>query len=1079
MNKLKAAASVMLAIVLLVSAILVTPTANAVSTNILSTAEGEFTEISTAEQLSSILTAASSGGKFILTKDLTVDTSGWSITGNYTGNGFRTFNGELNGDGHTIIMKTNGSENLKSLFDIFSGKLYNIAINCENTVEGAVLINYTENYYDIENVTVDFSKVTYIDHGYCSRACGLIAYNQGSGTVKNVDISGGEIGEKNINKDNTNVCAAGVTENYLNSQMCIFDGINIDIDGVYVNYSNSSSSEGYAVACGAFAQIHITGAAYKDINVHVKDDIIAKAVSGSKPEILACGLSVSTSYARNISVKVDGGIYSEGYSFSTYRSGIKNNEVMFGAFGICYKLIPIQDETLYPFDEHYSEIGNLSVEVGNDISAKSIGSYTYPNRVYSMGVAKELRDDVNYFNTKVDVVGSISSEVNHSSAKAYADGIAQATYGNNNTKLRNAQVKAANIIAKSEGYAYANGFVHSINSMPVSNCSVDVGKIEASAFSSTATANGFAFDIVEGYTIDNCYVNADTIKSVSDSYASWANGFIKTAGDRLEYNNVTVGLLYADSPLQNMVGGFCNTPAASVSNQDNICVYKCNVDVDNITIPTASTYGDFAGGFAVVSDSNHSTIQTIIDSCEINISEVSLPANNYFGLFISDNNCYNGNTPFNGFHLNNNSVTIPEQYVDIYNVGNYEYVKYTFSENSGRAKNVAEIPSYENYNNWENNNIVIIGDKAYSTVCAFDDGQSVSNDGTLWQIKEIPIPDTSLKFHVNEPNAEDKLFRVYNAVPSIDYGEIEDTKETYTYSDSGLEAFYDIPSFAGDNYVFAGWYYDETDGTIDGDTAFEFGAEIPANLTDVYAHWIAVGEVNKDDSDDKELPDSMGGKYSGFGLFGVQIRPEAQFDHNLGEYYYGGLRFVTSISESLLSEIDGLSARTVNGNKVEYGFVTASESFINELAFNHPEYGINPSAYTIQYMDENVNGVDTLLESASSDQRLCPNNFRYVTNVDCTSKQGGYGNNAKIKTDHKNFNDYRLATFVVTYNDDTSGANRSKNVVARAYLRYYDANGLLRTFYNDYVGSNVYGGCSVSYDTALSYIGKSKTAVIE
>ena len=91
-------------------------------------------------------------------------------------------------------------------------------------------------------------------------------------------------------------------------------------------------------------------------------------------------------------------------------------------------------------------------------------------------------------------------------------------------------------------------------------------------------------------------------------------------------------------------------------------------------------------------------------------------------------------------------------------------------------------------------------------------------------------------------------------------------------------------------------------------------------------------------------------------------------------------------------------------------------------------------------------------------------NFRYITNVDCTSKAGGYGGDSAVKLDHQNYSGYRLATYVVTY--DGNPDDKSKNVAARAYLRYYDANGLLRTFYNDYGGTSFYGGCSISYDGA-------------
>ena len=45
------------------------------------------------------------------------------------------------------------------------------------------------------------------------------------------------------------------------------------------------------------------------------------------------------------------------------------------------------------------------------------------------------------------------------------------------------------------------------------------------------------------------------------------------------------------------------------------------------------------------------------------------------------------------------------------------------------------------------------------------------------------------------------------------------------------------------------------------------------------------------------------------------------------------------------------------------------------------------------------------------------------------------------------------------------------NIAARSYLRYYDANGKLRVFYNDYknnAGNTYYGGCMCSYDQIYS-----------
>lgn len=329
-----------------------------------------------------------------------------------------------------------------------------------------------------------------------------------------------------------------------------------------------------------------------------------------------------------------------------------------------------------------------------------------------------------------------------------------------------------------------------------------------------------------------------------------------------------------------------------------------------------------------------------------------------------------------------------------------------------------------------------------------------------------------IKFHDNKDKVnegEDKLFRVYNATDTSEpvangYHELVNYK---------VPEFYNIPSFAEDDYVFAGWYTVPENDNNSSANAFEFDAEIPASVTDVYAHWIPVGEVeqqikpddpeNKETNDFKELPEGMNGKYKGFELFGVQIRPEANFDHNQGDYTPGGLRFITSISEELLTKIDALSDKTTNGNKVEYGFVTAAESTV-ETVVNNTVFTVDKSTYKLQYRGANVNGVDTLLASATPDERKTPNNFRYITNVDCTSEVGGYGSNPRIQRDHKNFTNYRLATFVVTYDDDETGENKGKNIAARAYMRYYDGNGLLRTFYNDYAGTNFYGGCSTKYN---------------
>ena len=337
------------------------------------------------------------------------------------------------------------------------------------------------------------------------------------------------------------------------------------------------------------------------------------------------------------------------------------------------------------------------------------------------------------------------------------------------------------------------------------------------------------------------------------------------------------------------------------------------------------------------------------------------------------------------------------------------------------------------------------------------------------------LEEQGLRFHVNEPGETDRLFRVYDG----DASEAEDTT-AYTLTNGKVDDFYAIPAFAGDNYVFAGWYYNQSDGTADGNTAFDFSSAVPEGVTDVYAHWIAVGTVSKDSKDSNLIS----GDYRGFGLAGVQIRDPKLFDSNYNTDYNdendrtpGGMRFVTSLSESLLSSIDALSSNKVNttgGNvDVEYGYVVGTEKTIAEYidgvgnnwttpVTGHYK-GVDLAKYRLLYKGENVNGVNTAGATQTADT-----DFRYITNVNCT--RGTTNSMGTIKEDHHSFTNYRLYSLVVTYEGE-SESKKGENVDARAYIRYYDANGKLRVFYNDYRNaSNVtyYGGCMCSFDQVSS-----------
>ncbi|MCR5652610.1 MAG: hypothetical protein K6F88_02305 [Ruminococcus sp.] len=331
-----------------------------------------------------------------------------------------------------------------------------------------------------------------------------------------------------------------------------------------------------------------------------------------------------------------------------------------------------------------------------------------------------------------------------------------------------------------------------------------------------------------------------------------------------------------------------------------------------------------------------------------------------------------------------------------------------------------------------------------------------------------------VNYHINN-NDMDDIYADEIFTPYVTNHVVRDGEE--------ILEFHNIPQLKDpDGYVFKGWYYDQNNNNdtrpIEFGTAYEVNDKYETGV-DIYAHWEKVEKIEQEkDIDNKDLPSDMKDNtdnkyyYDSFGLFGVQLRPDNWIDENTTVRENGGLRFATSIGEQLLKDVDDLSEKKVESedgylHNVEYGFVTASKDTTDKVV-NDPRFNINKATYKLQYKGKDVNGVDTLLKDATTEQRQTPDNFRYVTNVDCTSQSEHegrvYGGNDAIKIDHRDCNAYRIATFVITYEDNPE--NMGKDVIARAYMRYYDANGLLRTFYNDYSGTTVYGGCCTSYNAA-------------
>ncbi len=324
------------------------------------------------------------------------------------------------------------------------------------------------------------------------------------------------------------------------------------------------------------------------------------------------------------------------------------------------------------------------------------------------------------------------------------------------------------------------------------------------------------------------------------------------------------------------------------------------------------------------------------------------------------------------------------------------------------------------------------------------------NDEPVNYVKMVDEPAYKVIFHENKPggNADEiqKVFRIY---------------EPLDLTDSKVPHFYDIPEWAGDEYVFAGWYHNNDFTECD---TPDSAAETALNFEDtaftdrdsdyhLYARWIKVGTVAKSDEDTNII-----NGYRGFGLAGVQIRDPQMYDDNYTEITPGGLRFITSLSEELLRNIDALSSEKVStpeGNvDVEYGYAVGTEANINTFIDHYKVE--DTTAYTLQYKGENVNGKDTTGKDRTVDQ-----DFRYITNANCTKGTG------KIAKDHRNFTDYRLYTLVVTY-EGASASKKAEKLDARSYIRYYDANGKLRVFYNTYKKNTYYGGCMCSFNQVSS-----------
>ena len=311
---------------------------------------------------------------------------------------------------------------------------------------------------------------------------------------------------------------------------------------------------------------------------------------------------------------------------------------------------------------------------------------------------------------------------------------------------------------------------------------------------------------------------------------------------------------------------------------------------------------------------------------------------------------------------------------------------------------------------------------------------------------EVRLVRTAINYHIN--NAE--IQKNYDN-DDIFTDEVEAAIKKEVKVGDVIKSFYLIPEATPTKqdscpYIFKGWYYDQDN---DNDKRpVKFGEDVYAK--DIYAHWIKVNSVAKDDEDDNILPDGET-EYGGFDLAGVQVR-EGIRDLNFGEEKKpGGLRFLTSLSMDVVDQINAITGK----NNIEYGYVAATDA--GWIGYH------NANNRKLLYVSKTANGFNTL------DPVDDENYFGFANNVKCTSKKINSASDVSVvRLDHRNYHDYLLYTLVITYENVDESAYK-KDVLARPYIKYTDANGLERVAYSEYRGNaNTLGGCYTSYNTIAS-----------
>ncbi len=457
--------------------------------------------------------------------------------------------------------------------------------------------------------------------------------------------------------------------------------------------------------------------------------------------------------------------------------------------------------------------GNCLIK--SDVNFSSNWNYTAGIIADNYAGSLEIRDCS--VGENVTIIGT----TNEAKYRVTAGILAYIRKGGNNTLISNCENRAS-----IESSYIASGIVGTVtsdssnyNSLTIDDC-INYGDI-----TSPAIGNGIkrmAGILAESFSwstvyIDRCANHGDI--TVNGSCATGSGGIageVAYCAIQNTYNTGTITALNSNT-LGGIVGQFR-------TEQTGKPVYTGGTEV--VYFPeqfnsmvncynTGAIYGgntNYVGGLAgIIQDSSSGAQHSIIENA-YNFGTISggINAGNACAE-IQNTSVSNTFSPSGTQCIGTNSgAAVSTSHLGYFTSANTDGIIYPATMTTGQSEVISGQPLSDNLlktlNSWvSDKNAELENDGNDYRYLTWKMTNPASEDGskgvTVHPMFGVLVEQT-LNFHVNEPGAADRLFRVYNG----DASDAED-KTAYTFTNGKVEAFYNIPSFAEDDYVFAGWYY--------------------------------------------------------------------------------------------------------------------------------------------------------------------------------------------------------------------------------------------------------------------------------